>query len=141
MQRWWRIYECQGTFFESVRQQLRLRRGDFADAFYDNLASQSAEIGPMFAQTDMNKQNELLRLGIESLIDFAAQRPDVERELHRLGEIHDRNHLAIRPELYPLWLNALLETVRDIDADCTPEIETAWKSVVTPGIDLILSMY
>ncbi len=128
---------------ENVRLSFRRSqsRSDFADAFYDHLASQSAEIGPMFAETDMVKQNELLRLGIMNLIEFAGGSPSAHEELLRLGEIHDRTHFDVRPDLYPLWVNALLETVRETDAECTAELEAAWRRVVAPGIELIVSMY
>ncbi len=114
---------------------------EFSDIFYDHLAQQSSEIGPMFAATDMVKQNELLRVGIESLVDFSAGDADVEVEIRRLGVLHDRKHHATRPELYPLWVNALVATIGETDSEVTPEITAAWRRVVAPGIALIGSYY
>jgi hemoglobin-like flavoprotein len=116
-------------------------QAEFSDIFYDNLAQQSSEIGPLFAETDMVKQNQLLRVGIESLIEFSAGEADVEVEIRRLGVLHDRQHHATRPELYPLWINALVATVDETDSDATPEITAAWRRVVAPGIALISSYY
>ncbi|WP_146369566.1 globin [Symmachiella macrocystis] len=95
----------------------------------------------MFAATDMVKQNELLQVGIESLIDFSAGDANVEVEIRRLGVLHDRQHHATRPELYPLWVNALVATIGETDSDVTPEITAAWQRVVAPGIALIGSYY
>ena len=95
----------------------------------------------MFAGTDMVKQNQLLRVGIESLIDFSMGDSEVEVEIRRLGVLHDRKHHATRPELYALWVNALVATIGETDSEVTPEITAAWRRVGAPGIALISSYY
>ncbi len=114
---------------------------EFSDTFYDNLALQSAEIGPMFAATNMIKQNQLLRVGIQNLIEFAGGDPAAEAEIRRLADLHDRSHHATRPDLYPLWVNALVITVDETDAEATSALSEAWRRVVAPGIALMSSAY
>jgi len=134
---------CSQSDLESVRQSFQRcqKHDEFSDIFYDHLALQSSEIGPMFAQTDMVKQNELLQTGIQDLIDFAAGKPEIEQEIHRLAVLHDRAHHNTRPDLYPLWIHALVQTVLETDNQATTQTTDAWKRVVTPGIELMISLY
>ena len=117
------------------------KHAEFSDIFYDNLALQSAEISPMFAATDMTKQNQLLRAGIQSLIEFADGDSTAEAEIRRLAVLHDRAHHATRPDLYPLWINALVITVDETDSEATSALSEAWRRVVAPGIALMSSVY
>ena len=113
----------------------------FFDAFYANLADHVPGVGSMFAETDMQKQNELVREGIRSLIDFAAGDPVVARELEHLGKLHSRQHLGIEPAMYAGWVAALIQTIHEHDAQMSDVLEAAWCEVLTPGIDLMISHY
>lgn len=128
-----------------VRQSFErcYRHADFADVFYDRFAHQTAEIATLFADTNMEKQNLLLREGILSLIGFAEGREDAEQQIRDLALSHGAGRHDIRPDLYPPWVEALIESVRECDADCNtePQIETAWRNVVAPGVTLIVSLY
>lgn len=114
---------------------------EFFDAFYARLSEKAPEIGPMFADTNMRRQNALLRNGIESLLAHAEGAASAETELVRLGELHGRNELDIRPELYPLWVEALIESVCEHDPQHTEMTEPAWRDVIAAGIELIVSRY
>jgi len=111
------------------------------DTFYASLADHVAGVGPMFAGTDMQKQNELIRTGIETLIDFACGEEAAETELDRLGLLHNRQTLNVLPEMYPGWVDALMEMVAEFDPQRTDIIEAGWREVVQPGIERIISKY
>ena len=49
--------------------------------------------------------------------------------------------LGIGAELYGLWLESLLATVAECDADYGPEIERAWRAVMGVGIEYMLRHY
>lgn len=114
---------------------------EFFDAFYANLADHIPGVGAMFAETDMQKQNELVRDGIRSLIDYAAGDPDVARELEHLGKLHSQRHLGIQPSMYSGWVDALVQTVEEHDPQISDDLEAAWREVLSPGIDLMISFY
>lgn len=111
------------------------------DAFYAHLADRLPGVGSMFAHTDMHKQNELIRQGILALIDYATGQDAAKRELQRLGILHGRTRLNVEPELYDGWVDALMEMVSEYDGQHTAEIESAWREVVAPGIELMKSRY
>jgi len=61
--------------------------------------------------------------------------------LEYIAKRHNRHHLNIEPEMYELWLEALLEAVRESDDEFNAEVEQAWRSVLRYGIDYMISHY
>ncbi|CAM5346733.1 Globin OS=Stutzerimonas stutzeri OX=316 GN=CXK95_05235 PE=3 SV=1 [Stutzerimonas stutzeri] len=70
---------------------------------------------------------------------FARGMPDTK--LKALGQSHSRSGFDIRPELYDLWLAALLRTVGEHDEAAGKEDLQAWREVLGKGIDVIKSYY
>ncbi|MEZ6046390.1 MAG: globin [Planctomycetaceae bacterium] len=131
------------SIVDSVRASYsRCRQNaDFFDAFYDHFARKSSEIGPLFSQTDMQKQNELLSEAIDSLISFAEGNPEAIRHIEEIGISHNEQHLNIKRQWYPLWVEALQDTLRESDPLCTPQLLEQWVQVIQPGVDHIVSLY
>jgi hemoglobin-like flavoprotein len=112
---------------------------DFFDDFYQNFLASSPQIREKFANTDMTAQKQLLRQGILNLVLYARGMPDTK--LRALGCSHARDALDIRPELYDLWLDSLLRTIRIHDRAWDEQTGVAWREVLTKGINLIKSYY
>ena len=111
----------------------------FFDSFYQNFLASSPQIRDRFANTDMPAQKLLLRQGILNLVMYARGMPDTK--LRALGESHSRERLDIRPELYDLWLDALLLTVSGHDKQFNESIRNAWREVLNKGISVIKAGY
>lgn len=111
----------------------------FFDDFYVNFRAMSPVIRSMFADTDMESQKNLLRAGILNLVLYARGLPDTK--LKALGHSHSRKGLNIQPELYDLWLAALLQTIQQHDPELTAIDQEAWRNVLTKGINVIKSYY
>ncbi|WP_054774622.1 globin domain-containing protein [Methylogaea oryzae] len=58
-----------------------------------------------------------------------------------LGESHAKSGLDIGPELYELWLSALVNTVAENDPKFDAELDAAWREVANHGISVMLSMH
>ncbi|MBI1345918.1 globin [bacterium] len=114
---------------------------EFFDDFYADFTSQSPEIRAFFAKTDMPAQKQALRSGLAFLIMYAAGKQLAVSKLEHLGKTHSRGGYNIRPELYPLWIGALIRTVKKHTPDFDATSEKAWKSVLQKGVDLITSWY
>jgi len=112
---------------------------DFFDTFYRNFLASSPLIREKFAHTDMVAQKQLLRQGILNLVMHARGMPDTK--LRALGESHSRFKMDIRPELYDLWLDALLNTIDQFDQQCDAETRQAWREVLNKGIAVIKAGY
>lgn len=114
---------------------------DFFDDFYATLSTRAPGIGTMFAHVDMQQQNNLIRQGVEHLIDFASGNAQSEQELRRLGGTHGRVDLNVHPDLYSVWVDTLVETIRGHDEQATDDVEAAWRVALRGGIELMTSLY
>lgn len=113
----------------------------FFDSFYFLLCEKEPHIGAMFAQVDMRRQNLLIRNGVEHLLGFAEGNLEARAELRRLGESHGRIGLQIEPKLYETWVATVVECVREHDPQSSETVESAWREVLAPGIELMKSLY
>ena len=116
-----------------------LREPRFFDDFYATFLASSPTIREKFARTDMTAQKQLLRAGILNLVLFARGMPDTK--LRALGQSHSRAQLDIHPELYDLWIDALLKTIGQHDEDLQQADLQAWRAVLNKGIDVIKAAY
>jgi hemoglobin-like flavoprotein len=114
---------------------------DFFDDFYATLSERAPGIGAMFAHVDMQQQNRLIRRGVEHLVNFALGSEESTEQLRRMARTHGREQLNIAPELYGLWVDTLMETVRMHDPNANDHVEAAWRIVLRGGIDLIIAGY
>lgn len=114
---------------------------EFFDAFYFRLGVRLPQVGTMFAQVDMQKQNDLIREGIKDLIEYANGDSKAEAELQRLAKSHSRSRLGVLPEYYPHWIDSLMETIREHDPAANDETEAAWRQVLAGGVALMVAGY
>ncbi|RRV14097.1 globin [Stutzerimonas xanthomarina] len=112
---------------------------DFFDDFYASFLASSPAIREKFVRTDMTAQKQLLRAGILNLVLFARGMPDTK--LRALGKSHSREQLNIHPELYDLWIAALLKTIGQHDGELQQQDLQAWRTVLNKGIDVIKAAY
>ena len=66
-----------------------------------------------------------------------------ERMVHleRLAKLHSRAELDIKPELYDLWLDRLVQAVKEFDPMFDAETGAAWRRMLAPGIEFMKSRY
>jgi hemoglobin-like flavoprotein len=115
----------------------------FVNLFYDRFVGSSEEVREKFRNTDMQRQ---VRMLLDSLyvVANAVQGGEgslARSELPRIAARHSRQDLAIRPELYDLWANCLVETARECDPGFQPEIERSWRNVLGFGVQYMRERY
>ncbi len=106
---------------------------EFFAAFYERFVAASPEVAEKFRHTDMARQQAMLKKAFYHLLAFYAS-SHADYYLQEVAISHDRAHLDIRPGLYDLWLETLIDTVRTFDEQFDDEVELAWRLVMTPGI-------
>jgi hemoglobin-like flavoprotein len=109
----------------------------FLDAFYESFVASSEEIRAKFAGTDMKRQVRMLEDSL-FVIAVAVQGEEgslARGDLPRIAARHSRKDLDIRPALYDLWLECLIDTARSHDPQFSPELEAAWRDTLAFGID------
>jgi len=105
----------------------------FFASFYERFVAASPEVAEKFRHTDMARQQVMLKSGFYHLLAFYAS-SHADYYLDQVAVSHSRAHLDIRPGLYDLWLDALVETARCFDERFDDDVELAWRLVMTPGI-------
>ena len=115
----------------------------FLDAFYQRFIASSDEVRAKFAGTDMKRQVRMLEDSL-FVVAVAVQGEEgslARGDLPRIATRHGRGDLDIRPGLYDLWLECLIETVRAHDPQFTGEVEAAWRETMAFGIEQMRARY
>jgi hemoglobin-like flavoprotein len=115
---------------------------DFLDRFYERFLRSSPKVREKFRGTDFIRQKRMLQASLQLLL--VAAQDDGKRPTPYLDEVaarHSASQMAIGAELYDLWLDSLLATVREVDPSWGPAVEQAWESVMTVGIAYLVSRY
>jgi len=116
------------------------RRPDFMRRFYALFLASSDTVARKFEHTDLKRQARMLKTSLHVMM-LASGGSERSVHMERLAELHSRAKLDIKPELYDLWLDRLVQAVREIDPLFDPEIETAWRRMLQPGIEFMKSRY
>ena len=82
-----------------------------------------------------------MRLSLRMMAMASVGGDAADLYLEYIAKRHDRHHLNIEPELYELWLEALIDTVRECDPEFDATVEKTWRSVLRYGIDYMVSHY
>jgi hemoglobin-like flavoprotein len=115
-------------------------RPDFLRRFYTLFLASSDTVAKKFERTDLRKQARLLKTSLYILM-MASDDSERAAHLERLARRHSRAELDIKPELYDLWLERLLQAVGEYDPKFDAQTETAWRRVLQPGIEFMKSRY
>jgi len=125
--------------YERVKTVIKNDRS-FFDAFYDRFIQSSDEVAQYFKHTDMQKQKEVLEKSFYSLLIFYATN-NANDYLEEIAIQHSKSALDVNPGLYDLWLESLIETVKEYDDLFTPETELSWRLVLSVGITYMKFKY
>jgi len=115
--------------------------GRFASTFYDKFLAKSPEISVIFSDTNFAQQQKLLRATVKVMVNKRLDNPDLRHHIETIAKTHNRNGYDIPPSLYVLWLDALCETISELDPEYSIELEQYWRNNMQPSIDFITSAY
>ena len=60
------------------------------------------------------------------------------------SELHNttvKKNAAIPPDLYDVWLECLMQTLKEFDPEYSSEVELSWRVVLAPGITYMKFKY
>lgn len=115
-------------FLKSLKRCSRAER--FITSFYDRFQSSSEQVRFRFRNTDFDSQNAMLLHSLELIAGATEGDSASLRELKERAESHDRYHLNIKPELYDLWLSAMIQTAADFDELWDDDVHEAWTVIL-----------
>lgn len=112
----------------------------FVSRFYELFLASSPEVAGRFENTDMSRQKTMLHDSFTTLVEFNRQRR-LSTQMAHLAAVHGPNASDIRPALYDLWLESLIQTVAEFDPDFDRDVELAWRLTLAPGISYLQFAY
>jgi hemoglobin-like flavoprotein len=113
---------------------------EFLRRFYELFVASSGTVAKKFENTDLKRQARMLKTSLYIMMLSGGESEQIAH-LDRLATLHNRAGLDIKPELYDLWLDKLVQAAREFDPKFDIATETAWRSVLQPGIDYMKSRY
>ena len=113
----------------------------FFEDFYRAFFIRCPQAKAMFAHTDFERQHNLLKHAFGLLLIFPNQPEGEPTLLARVAERHSRRELGVDPSMYPPFIDALIDTVRACDPQCTPAVESAWRRTVEQGVAYMQAQY
>ena len=113
----------------------------FFTRFYEIFLTSSEEVAAKFRDTDLDRQQVMLRTSLDMIVAAAGGNPEGVEHLNHIAKVHDRHHRDVRPELYDLWLDCLMKTVREFDPRFNQVVETAWRKHLEYGIATMKERY
>jgi hemoglobin-like flavoprotein len=118
-----------------------LANAAFLDRFYRLLTSSSEEIAEKFRHTDFDRQKAALKTALFVLLFAHQWNVAGDAYLQGVARRHSRKDLDVRPELYDVWIDCLVQTVAEFDPSFGSQVEDAWRQVVGPGIAFLKTAY
>lgn len=109
----------------------------FLDRFYELFLASSPEVREKFSHTDFKKQHRMLQASFYMLMLAADGKPETRGHLERLAELHSGNGHNIPPHMYQVWLECLVQAVKECDAGFKPETEQVWRRMMSKGIEFM----
>ena len=112
----------------------------FFDVFYDRFIASSPLVLEKFKNVDMGSQKRMLKQSLAYLLNLFVMKK-IPDHLVSIAQRHDRDHADIPPELYGLWLECLVDTVKEFDPQFDDNVELAWRLVCSQVIALMTFVY
>jgi len=114
---------------------------EFITRFYDLFIAASPEAAEKFSDTDLERQRRAMSSSLYALVLTLEGGEAATLYLDRIARQHGRQDLDIRPELYDVWLECLIEAVKEFDPQYSDEIERLWRDAMAFGIEFMRSRY
>ena len=115
----------------------------FLVEFYERFVGSSDEVREKFRGVDLKRQARVLEDSLY-VVAVAVQGEEgslARGDLPRLAERHSRRDLDIRPELYDLWAQCLVETAGEHDPLWSDDVAAAWRETLAVGVEYMRRRY
>lgn len=114
---------------------------EFFDSFYLRFRDSSDIIAAKFDNTNMRAQSRALRDSFYLLLRAVGDDPVAWQQLELRALRHDHEHLDISPWMYQVWLECLIDTIREFDPEIDDATESAWRRIMQQGINFMIARY
>lgn len=114
---------------------------EFIQEFYRRLTRASEVVREKFARTDFDRQSDIVLKSLKLIAGCAAGECEALQEMKRQATLHDRYHLNIIPDLYPVWKSTMISTAEDFDRLWDEDVEESWNIILDHVIKQMIKHY
>ena len=112
----------------------------FFSKFYKRFTATSPDVSEKFKNTDMQKQKVMMQESFDHMLKFHLSHQATDY-LQRIAHLHNENNIDISPQLYDLWLESLIATVKELDPKYDRDVGLAWEIVMSAGTTYMKDSY
>lgn len=110
----------------------------FFSHFYNKFINTDPQIAVLFSNTDMDRQAKILMESMTYMTSFAVTM-EANAEINPIAISHGKDNMNIPTEFYDIWLECLISTVKEYDPEFNLQVETAWRVIMSPGLEYMKS--
>ena len=128
---------AQIDLIEASFENIKLRKTDFAEAFYSRLFTDYPELQPLFSQTDLHRQGTKLYAALVLLVENLRHPEELERVLLPLGEKHIG--YGATPDAFPKVGGTIIATLQAfLGEQWSPDLQRAWEVTLSEVTETML---
>ena len=75
---------------------------------------------------------------MDSIMSYSSTQK-ANKELLRIARLHGREQLDLPAKFYDIWLDCVLETVKELDQQFDEKTEASWRTMMKPGVTYLKS--
>lgn len=110
----------------------------FFKHYNDKFINADPQIAVLFSNTGMEQRAKILMESMTHIISFVTSN-EASEEINRIAISHGKDDLNITTEFYDIWLECLIDTVRELDPEFNSQVEKAWRAIMSPGLEYMKS--
>ncbi|MCA9604630.1 MAG: globin [Myxococcales bacterium] len=132
----WLIHSELQRFEDSMHRCLE--HPTFLRRFYDRFIGSSPEVAEKFANTNLDRQAQMLEDSLRLVLKAAVGVEAGRDHLAQIAELHSRRSLGIGAHLYQFWLDSLVSVASETDAEWDESLDDVWRAALQPCIDRMI---
>lgn len=113
---------------------------DFFEYFYRQFVDSSPEVALAFRNTDMNRQKSMLKKSLMYAVNFSCCQESLSY-MEPIAKRHSISEQNVPPELYQLWMDAMVAAVKQFDTSYCDQVELAWRLALDHAITYMKYMH
>ena len=114
---------------------------EFIADFYDRFVAASPEVAEKFRETDFERQHWAMTSSLYVLVLALEKGEAAIAYLEHIAWQHGRHELDIPPEMYDLWSDCLIRSVKECDPQFSEATEHAWRDAMAFAVDFMKKGY
>ncbi|AKJ95198.1 hypothetical protein TVD_07385 [Thioalkalivibrio versutus] len=106
------------------------------------LRAADGQVSGIFDPLSARQQEVMLDASIRAALDFSSGDPQGASRVSEMIHVHGRQgRVPVPPALYPVWLESLIQAVRETDPHWSDALERRWRAQLMPAVDMFVELY